>query len=292
MLSTTVRFAFFLRDLGGLVLVFFRVLGSKGSEGNSVDETATTTTVAGTVVVVVSAVGDDTLTVIVVVVSIESLGLDDEFGGNDVEENSFVGRSNVEHLTSGKTFILDIREVLPQVVDVDVVLGGMSKRSVDVLATFRFLRMGADSALMFEVGAEMHFLGDVIGLSTLGEGDDIFHGDGVEFISGSGVDFNVLEEVSTFNASGTTCRKSRAFLLLMMVTSRSREESDLLVVRVGRNKRRSLLLLLLSLVGVVGSSSSSSSSNSLGELGIISIVVGIVDHFLFFFVVKRDCCFC
>ena len=132
-----------MRDLGGLVLVFFRVLGSKGSEGNSVDETATTTTVAGTVVVVVSAVGDDTLTVIVVVVSIESLGLDDEFGGNDVEENSFVGRSNTKEffiavfIISFKAFVFDVFKSLVSVVDVDVVVDpGVAEQGMNVMATF------------------------------------------------------------------------------------------------------------------------------------------------------------
>jgi len=256
------------------------------------NEAAAGTTVADTIEVVVSAVGDDTLTIIVVVVSVEGLGLDDEFGGDDIEENSFVGRGNIEHLTSRETFILDIRKILPQVVDVDIVLGGASKGGVNVLAAFRFLTVGArvgdgTGSCGLKIGAEVQLLGDFVGLGTLRESDDILHGDGVEFISGGGVDFDALEEVSTFDTSGTVGGEGRSFFLLMVVTSGRGEEGDFLVVRVGGSRRRNdgnIVVVVVhgsldvhhSIACIVGCSSNGSLGGGRNDVLVLVIVVVVV----------------
>jgi hypothetical protein len=270
MLSATIGLAFFRGQLVNnlVILVVEAVVGHRSGrrrdgvgEGDGVDKAATGTAVADAVEVVVSAVADDTLAVVIVVVAVEGFGLENEVTWDVLEENNFVGRSDGEEATCGEALVLDVTWVFPEVVDVDVVNNSVVQTRVDVFARAAFTlskRTRSFTFLGVVVRAEVEFLGGLVDLDTSGNVVNVAHGDCVERVTRSVVDFHLVFEIDG-NASGTLGRKELGLLLLMAIASRSWEESVLLVSRMTSRGIRC-----------------SSSSSSLGLLVVVAV------HFVFF----------
>ena len=122
----------------------------------------------------------------------------------------------------------------------DVMNNSVIERGVDVITRGTFTlrkraRRSSRTIFSFLLGivvrAEVELLGSFVGLDTFGHVADVRHGDGVEGVTGSVVDFDVDLEVGD-DTGGTLSGEELAFLLLVMMIGGSREKGSLLVMRV------------------------------------------------------------
>ena len=85
---------------------------------------------------------------------------------------------------------------------------------------------------MNEVRAQVGLVFNFVGLPPGRERDDVGDGDGVEHVTLRGVDLDGVAEVDGGDAGGAVLGEEGALLLLVVVASRSRKESGLLVERI------------------------------------------------------------
>ena len=124
------------------IIIFIKV--RMLDKGNGVNKAASCSSVAALVEVVVRAVRDDAASTVVVVVPVERLGLEYEMRRDLIKNHRFIGRCDLEYPARSEPFVLDFGEIVPSVVDVDVVLDGVLESGVDVRAVLSVGACGGD----------------------------------------------------------------------------------------------------------------------------------------------------